>query len=59
MAAGINRCDNFVQYEYEFDKNVIPVHLWVTSPPFRLTERLQLTNNDAIIFLKVDEHSES
>ena len=52
MAAGINQCDNFVLYEYEFDKNVIPVHLSASDPLFRLTQRLELTNNDANIFSK-------
>jgi hypothetical protein len=46
----MNKCDNFVLYEYEFDKNVIPMRLAATGPLFRLTQRLELTNNDANIF---------
>ena len=48
----MNQCDNFVLYEYEFDKNVIPMRFAATDPLFRLTQRLELTNNDANIFSK-------
>src|SRR5271157_5459815 len=48
----MNQCDNFVLFEDEFDKNVIPVRLAATDTLFRLTQRLELTNNDANIFSK-------
>jgi methylthioribose-1-phosphate isomerase len=50
VATATNQCNNFVLYGYDFDKNVIPLHLAATDPLFHLTQKVQLTNNDANIF---------